>query len=608
MPLIKTPSRPGHGSARTGQAISFRLMLLLAFCFVLCGLRSVAAQAYTSVVVFGDSLSDTGNDAVLSRAKYTFSLQVPGPLTGYTNGRFTDGLDTSPAARNYTGVWIEQLAAKFATHPAVLNSLAGGANYSYGFATTGNGTSVFTYGPNDVLSFTLNNMGQQLTDYLATRPAITSNTLFVVWGGANDLLHATSSADVLTAATQEVTLVQRLVAAGATDILVPNLPPLGLVPRLNGSQATSVPATAAVQAFNQALAAGLAQAAAASSGRTLRLYPLDVYTLFSTAVASPAGYGFANVTASSQGNTTVNPDTYLFWDDLHPTTYGHSLIAAAALNLLGTPVSTTVSLTTSADAVNLGGSVTLTAAVTAANGTPTGTVTFRDGTTVLGTGLVTGTGATARATLTTTTLAAGSHSVTATFTGANGYSGSTSTAATITVVAPAFAAAVAPSSLTLARGNAGVATVTITPSGGYTGSFNLACGAIANVSCSIGSSSLSITGTSAVSTSVTVGTTNVSANKAPAGMGKAATRVACAFALLCLLSCVSFRNSRRRMLRFASLMALPVLLSLGMLLGVSGCASDPLARDTHPGTYQVPIIVTPTSGTPVILTVGVTVQ
>ena len=37
-------------------------------------------------------------------------------------------------------------------------------------------------------------MGQQLADYLATNPTITNKTLFVVWGGANDLLNATSSA------------------------------------------------------------------------------------------------------------------------------------------------------------------------------------------------------------------------------------------------------------------------------------------------------------------------------------------------------------------------------------------------------------------------------
>jgi phospholipase/lecithinase/hemolysin len=60
------------------------------------------AQEYTSIVVFGDSLSDTGNVADLTQAKY--HVRIPGPDADYTDGRFTDGTDTVPAAHNYFGV------------------------------------------------------------------------------------------------------------------------------------------------------------------------------------------------------------------------------------------------------------------------------------------------------------------------------------------------------------------------------------------------------------------------------------------------------------------------------------------------------------------------
>jgi len=53
----------------------------------------------------------------------------------------------------------------------------------------------------------------------------TSKTLFVVWGGANDVLNATSPTQVINAAIQETLDIQRLIAAGATQILVLNLPP-----------------------------------------------------------------------------------------------------------------------------------------------------------------------------------------------------------------------------------------------------------------------------------------------------------------------------------------------------------------------------------------------
>ena len=155
-----------------------RLLVLLLLSLIPC---LAHGQAYTSIVVIGDSLSDTGNDTHVSTAKYTAAAAVPAPATGYTQGRFTDGLDTAPAARLYQGVWIEQLAAMLAAKPAVVDSLDGGSNYAYGFAFTGSGTANFTYGPGDVFSFPVNNMGLQLSTYLATSPTITNKTLFVVW-------------------------------------------------------------------------------------------------------------------------------------------------------------------------------------------------------------------------------------------------------------------------------------------------------------------------------------------------------------------------------------------------------------------------------------------
>src|SRR5258708_2643993 len=157
------------------------------------------AQVYTSVVVVGDSLSDTGNGAHLTQDKY--GVRIPGPLADYTDGRFTDGDDTLPTAQKYFGVWIEQLAATLPSKPIITNSLDGGTNYAYGFALTGSGTTLLTVTP--AISVTVNNIGQQITDYLATSPVISNRTLFVVWGGANDILNATSLDDVIKASIEE---------------------------------------------------------------------------------------------------------------------------------------------------------------------------------------------------------------------------------------------------------------------------------------------------------------------------------------------------------------------------------------------------------------------
>jgi outer membrane lipase/esterase len=315
--------RPG----RSNRPLLFLLSTLL------FTISAIAAQAqdYTSIVIFGDSLSDTGNDAYLTQHKY--GVRIPGPYADYTDGRFTDGRDTIPVAGAYVGVWIEQFAALLPSKPIILDSLDGGTNYAYGFAFTGSGTSVLTLGSAG-LSINVNNIGQQITDYLATHPVINDRTLFVVWGGANDLLNATSADDVFKAGVNQVTNIQRLIDAGATQFVIPNLPPLGSTPRLNGSPADSIAATAASVLFNQILRTGVDVLHDFNFGRHLHFVQLDVFSLFDKIIASPSRYSLADVTTSSQAITTIDPDTYLFWDDLHPTTRGHNILATTLAGMI----------------------------------------------------------------------------------------------------------------------------------------------------------------------------------------------------------------------------------------------------------------------------------
>jgi len=308
------------------------LFAIAALVVFACTVAVAQAHTYSTIVVFGDSLSDTGNVTHLSLDK--FGIPVPGPvlpLEDYTFGRFTDGADTTPASLNYFGVWVEQLAEHLPGQPLVFNSLDGGTNYAYGFATTANGTNPLFFDATDFVQ--INNIGQQISDYLATNPHIDNHTLFVVWGGTIDLLNATSSTDVFNAAARQTNNLQRLMQAGATQFLVPNLPPLGLVPRLNGSLASSVPATAASLLFNTYLAGGIAVLKDLNRRRHLTIYQLNVFNLFRNIVSSPGSYALTNVRDSAEG-LPVNPDTYLFWDDLHPTTRGHNILANAALDLM----------------------------------------------------------------------------------------------------------------------------------------------------------------------------------------------------------------------------------------------------------------------------------
>jgi uncharacterized protein (TIGR03437 family) len=104
--------------------------------------------------------------------------------------------------------------------------------------------------------------------------------------------------------------------------------------------------------------------------------------------------------------------------------------ASAVLSQTVRKVSTTTTLTSSLNPSAPGQAVTFTATVAPA--TATGTVTFLEGTTVLGTGTLGG----GKATFPTSTLSLGSHSITANYAGDNNYNGSTSATLSQTVSKP----------------------------------------------------------------------------------------------------------------------------------------------------------------------------
>jgi len=91
--------------------------------------------------------------------------------------------------------------------------------------------------------------------------------------------------------------------------------------------------------------------------------------------------------------------------------------------------STTTTVASSQNPSVFSQSVTFTATVTGTNGTPTGTVTFKDGATALATNALSG----GQATLTTSLLAGGLHSITAVYNGDTTFTNSTSAALTQTV-------------------------------------------------------------------------------------------------------------------------------------------------------------------------------
>lgn len=317
--------------------------LLAAFFYLAAGLATSWAQApaFSQLVIFGDSLSDTGNVYDRTDNKSGGTVHFPSGTYNYSDGRWTNSSDTDPASQLYAGVWHEQLARTFLNIPVATYSLGGGSNYAFGGATTNDGTHEETVVNSSVfgdVTITIDDMGRQVDDYLASHVA-DPNALYIVWGGGNDLLNDDSSASVTAAAARATALMVRLANAGAKYIMVPNVPPLGVAPRYDGDAAKQRSESAAAAQYRDELRVNLSVALSnlASQGITPTLYPVDAWTNTIRVMTYPERYGFVNVKDSSQGKSGVNPDQYLFWDGLHPTTAAHYQTAKGAHDALSLP-------------------------------------------------------------------------------------------------------------------------------------------------------------------------------------------------------------------------------------------------------------------------------
>jgi uncharacterized delta-60 repeat protein len=166
-------------------------------------------------------------------------------------------------------------------------------------------------------------------------------------------------------------------------------------------------------------------------------------------VGTPLGATQLDATASVAGTFTYNPaagtllragDSQVITATFTPadSTDYTSASAQVRINVLpsNTKANTKTSLTPSVNAPVFGQSVTFTAVVSVVSpgsGIPSDVVTFKDGTTVLGSSELSNANGASTATLTTSALSVGSHSITAVYGGGTRYVGSTSSALSINV-------------------------------------------------------------------------------------------------------------------------------------------------------------------------------
>ncbi|KAI9219292.1 GDSL-like Lipase/Acylhydrolase-domain-containing protein [Blastocladiella britannica] len=344
-----------------------RLTLLLALVAVLTTTKttnaapapapgSATGTQLTSIVAFGDSLTDVGNVLRLTNGAWPLS-----PPNAY--GRFSNGK-----------MWPEYLAEAMAT--AANGNDIDLQVYAFGSATsdstlvpgyTGASSNVSSPGVNKQIG-----MYESRLKAAMASGATPNATLFTVFAGGNDLFFDDPSftratppavASNLVRAVTQIEAIADKAKLPYYRIAVINLPPLGRWPLFARAPAAGAMYTQLAAMINGELAVRLATHNAEQYGvwpgqevkGTRAVLTVDAATAVAGVLDNPAAYGFVSPSSpsSAAGKVTsldacvqTDPDTNavsvcadpasrVFWDSFHPTTRSHRLVASWVAAAIG---------------------------------------------------------------------------------------------------------------------------------------------------------------------------------------------------------------------------------------------------------------------------------
>jgi hypothetical protein len=354
---------------------------------------TVTGNSPTGTVQFKDGATSLGMPVTLSSgaASLTTMALTPGGHNitavysgdtdniGSTSSMFTQTVNQAATSTGLLSSINPSAAGQSSTFTATVTVLSPGAG-------TPTGTVTFFFG--DGLSSTVNLTGS--TAGSAHSYAVGGTyTVTAVYGGDGNFSGSNSSnlsQQVTTVSSTAVTSSLNPSAFGQSVTLTATVTgnsPTGTVQFKDGATSLGTPVT---------LSSGAAS--------------------LTTMALTPGGH---NITAVYSGDTNnVGSTSPMFTQTVNQAT-------------------SSTAVTSSLNPSQAGQAVTFTAAVTSGGGTPTGTVTFKDGAAVLGTGTLAG----GIASFTTASLTLGSHTITAVYGGSASFTGSTSSALIQAVSTPA---------------------------------------------------------------------------------------------------------------------------------------------------------------------------
>lgn len=314
--------------------LPLRLIAGAAIAFSMFASAPALAAPFSALFVVGDSLSDSGNNAsnglidptqVVSDNSYI-------AISSYASGTYSNG-----------PVWASYLAERIGVPLAP--SFQGGTNFANGGARTGTpGPLLFGY------PFSLKVQAGNLVNAVGgNAPA---SALYVVAGGGNDVRDllplilqldltdpaelgqaiALANAKASAIASDLDVVLDTLRGAGAQNIVLWNLPDLGLVPAAGTDPSIRTLVSDFIDYLNGRIALEL--------GPQANVIPFDLFGFGAGVVANAGPLGLTNVSDACGAAVPTDPQGcsgHVWWDGIHPTTRTHELIALALAELLEIP-------------------------------------------------------------------------------------------------------------------------------------------------------------------------------------------------------------------------------------------------------------------------------
>ncbi len=311
---------------------------------------------------------------------------------------------------------------------------------------------------------------------------------------------------------------------------------------------------------------------------------------------APTGSVSFQIDGATAGTSPVNASGVATFSDAALLVGTHTVIASysgdtddspsvsASLSQVETPISTTTSLGASSTGGTTPQTVLVVTTLGASGPTPTGTITFNSGSTVIGTSTLDSNGV---ATLV-PDLPPGNYSIVASYGGDSLHAPSTSSPVSISASPAAFSIVLSPPSLTLVTSQNGTVNITISSNNGFADTIGMGCLSLpAAVNCHFSTNDVTLKSGQSQTIQLTIDTNAPLSGGTSAGIARPGntTALATLFWPASILFGLVFWRFRKRS---AAALTAALLLFLAGAFAVTGCGGFSQAS-AAPGTYTIQV-------------------